>query len=126
MDYFSGWGDWKNVVIPASPCGRSYHLSTYPNPASDVLKLTIRTTAEACKRQLAALATGKSKAVKERTCTVQLFGTAGNLMQQKKAKGDDIDLSFEMSDLPGGTYFVEVRLDGSGEEPQRVMVMVRK
>ena len=50
----------------------------------------------------------------------------GNLVQQAKATGDDIELSFDVSGLPNGTYFVVVKLDGSGEEPQRATVIVSR
>jgi hypothetical protein len=106
--------------IPVELVNSYYSYATvFPNPAFDILNITIDERAPV--QQIQASKSNDNK--KETQYDIQLYNIYGYLLRQTKAKAGTIQLN--VSDLKNGAYFLNI-YDGINDKPYIQTIMINR
>ncbi|MDR1153179.1 MAG: T9SS type A sorting domain-containing protein [Bacteroidales bacterium] len=111
--------DYDYITISAS--GTGYYVSSYPNPASDILNIEIDQQAAAQAQSLRQTSTGAKRLKTEPAYDIRLYDYQGNLLRHAKIKGGRIE--FNVANLPNGIYYLNI-YDGIHDKPEMRQIVV--
>jgi hypothetical protein len=117
----AGYGS-KTVNVSGSYTYNTYYsISTYPNPASNMINIEIDETAIAQANVLEQTSTGAKSLKTEPAYDIRLYDYQGNLLRHAKIKGGRIE--FNVANLPNGIYYLHI-YDGIHDKPEMRQIVV--
>ena len=97
--------------------------TSYPNPVSDVLNITIDASASQNQSRQQGSADTKSLQTAATTYDVRLYNRHGRLLRQATTQGDNV-VQFNVTHLRDGIYYLHI-YDGVGNKPEIHQIMVK-
>lgn len=111
-----GMGEYTVSGVTVYDANNSAAMIAYPNPANQTLYVDFSSVGE---QQAKAI---NSVPVQQKQYDIRLFNLQGSLVRSVQSKGEQI--SFDVSGLPGGNYFLHI-YDGESQKPLVQQIVIK-
>ena len=102
--------------------GYGSYISSYPNPASDILQIEFDQQGIAQAKALQQTTTDAKSIKTDPTYDIRLYDGQGNMLRQQFTKGGNVQ--FNVASLANGVYYLHI-YDGTDNKPEMRQIVVQ-
>lgn len=117
----SSWPTYRWVYYVYGSCSSYSSVSSYPNPASNILNVEFDQAAIAQAETFEQKVTDAKQLKQEKTFDIRLYDNQGNMLRRSTTKGGSVQ--FNIASLPNGIYYLHI-YDGINEKPEMRQIVV--